>query len=379
MSGVTRLFNLCRLCAVPILVGLAGSAVLGTGAYATRGMQLDSPAATQAALRAALFEQRRAEQRSKRLDAEAARATVAADRAQREAAALAARVQQAEAGIAAAEARIALADLERAALREDLGREQGPLVRLTAALQQLTRRPVVLSVLRPGSVRDVVYTRAMLASAVPAVEQRTAGLRTSLARSRALRLAALRAAACEARAQACGALFHGGDRAGQHGARVDHVADRSRTQHRQHHRAARKLLQRRCQPDERALLPAEALAQRGAFQVGQGDARLGRGDPCFGLLHPRGERGGLALGAIGRDGGARCFRFEPLAALLGPALLEQRRAQRRLRCGGTVQLHSLSGVGFRAEDNDAGQADKYRQGTQAAQVGQACHADHPAR
>ena len=194
MSGVTRLFNLCRLCAVPILVGLAGIVVLGTGAYASRGMQLDSPAATQAALRAALFEQRRAEQRSKRLEAEAARATVAADRARREAAALAARVQQAEAGIAAAEARIALADLERAALREDLGREQGPLVRLTAALQQLTRRPVVLSVLRPGSVRDVVYTRAMLASAVPAVEQRTAGLRTSLARSRALRLAALRAA-----------------------------------------------------------------------------------------------------------------------------------------------------------------------------------------
>ena len=190
MSSVTRPLFLFCLCAMPIA---AGTALLGVNAQAALGVQSDGPA-TQAALRAALAGQRRAEQRSERLEAEAARATVSADRAAREAAALAARVQQAEAGIAAAEARIALADRERAALREHLGREQGPLVRLTGALQQLSRRPVVLSVLRPGSVRDLVYTRAMLASAVPAVQQRTAGLRTRLARSRALRLEAVRAA-----------------------------------------------------------------------------------------------------------------------------------------------------------------------------------------
>ena len=75
-----------------------------------------------------------------------------------------------------------------------------------------------------------------------------------------------------------------------------------------------------------------------------------------------------------RDGGIRECRF-----VIGAALLAPRRAQRRLRCGGAVQLHSPTGVGSRAEDHDAGQADKYRHGAQAAQVEQACHAAHPAR
>lgn len=182
-----------RALAILVAVG-AGAAVLAASAYAAPGAPIATPAATQAALRAALFERQRAEQRSERLEAEAARANVAADRSAREAAALAARVQQAEAGIAAAEARIALADRERAILREALGREQGPLVRLTAALQLFSRRPVGLSLLRPGSVRDLVYTRAMLASAVPAVDHRTLDLREQLARSRELRLTASNAA-----------------------------------------------------------------------------------------------------------------------------------------------------------------------------------------
>ncbi len=154
----------------------------------------DDPTATREALRQALVERKAAETRSERLESEAARATEAAEKTGRQAAALAARVQQAEAGIAAAEARIALVDRERATLREELGREQGPLVKLTAALQQFARRPVALSVLRPGSVKDVVYTRALLSSAVPTVQRRTAGLRQRLARSRALRAEAVEAA-----------------------------------------------------------------------------------------------------------------------------------------------------------------------------------------
>jgi septal ring factor EnvC (AmiA/AmiB activator) len=171
---------------IALAATLTGAALLGAAAYAASGAPHATPVATQAALRAALFERQRAQARGERLEAEAARATVAADRASREAAALAARVQQAEAGIAAAEARLSLVDRQRAALREAFGREQGPLVRLTAALQQFARRPLALSMLRPGSVSDVVYTRAIIASAIPAVEQRTAGLRRSLARSRAL-------------------------------------------------------------------------------------------------------------------------------------------------------------------------------------------------
>ncbi len=145
------------------------------------------PAATREELRRALAEGRMAAARSKRLEADAARAVAAADKTAHQAAALAARIQQAEAGIAAAQARIALVDRERRSLREQLGAEQRPVVRLTAALQQFSRRPVALAVLRPGSVREMVYTRALLASAVPVVRQRTAHLRAQLARGRELR------------------------------------------------------------------------------------------------------------------------------------------------------------------------------------------------
>ncbi|WP_305097534.1 murein hydrolase activator EnvC family protein [Croceibacterium aestuarii] len=177
-----------------LILALVSAAVLGAAAYGATPL-FDDPGETREALRQALTERKLAEERSKRLEAEAARATQAADKTRREAAALAARVQQAEAGIAAAEARIKLVDRERAALREELGHQQGPLVRLTAALQQFSRRPAALAILRPGSVRDIVYTRALLSSAVPTVQRQTAGLRARLARSRALRQQAVQAAA----------------------------------------------------------------------------------------------------------------------------------------------------------------------------------------
>ncbi|MXO60545.1 peptidoglycan DD-metalloendopeptidase family protein [Altererythrobacter salegens] len=179
--------------ALPLLA-IALAAALGVGAYGAAPL-FDDPGETREAMRQALSDQKLAETRSKQLEAEAARATVAADKTRREAAALAARVQQAEAGIAAAEARIKLVDRERATLREELGRQQGPLVKLTAALQQFSRRPAALSILRPGSVRDIVYTRALLSNAVPTVQRRTSGLRARLARSRALRAQAVQAAA----------------------------------------------------------------------------------------------------------------------------------------------------------------------------------------
>jgi len=162
-------------------------ALLAASAAAVELSSGDDPARTREALRQALVEGRMAEARSKVLEANAARAVAAADKTARTAAALAARIQQAEAGIAAAQARISLIDRERLALREQLGAEQRPVVRLTAALQQFSRRPVALSVLRPGSIREMVYTRALLASAVPVVRQRTAHLRSQLARSRELR------------------------------------------------------------------------------------------------------------------------------------------------------------------------------------------------
>ncbi|OYW47185.1 MAG: metalloendopeptidase [Sphingomonadales bacterium 32-68-7] len=177
--------------------GLAVAVVLALAAAspsAAVAPAADDPASMRSSLRQALAAQRLAEARGLRLEREAQAAGDAAARAGRQAAALAARIQQAEAGIAAAEARVRLIDRERGALRETLGRRQQPVARLVGALQQFSRRPLTLTVLRPGSVRDVVYTRALLASAVPQVQSRTQALRAALARGRALRVQAQQAA-----------------------------------------------------------------------------------------------------------------------------------------------------------------------------------------
>lgn len=187
----------------PPLAWLAlASAAIAASAAAQRADYAD-PAETRAVLQRALAEREAAETRGARLEALAAQATEAAERADRQAAALAARIQQSEAAMAAGEARLALIERQRTALAARLAKKQQPIVRLTAALQRLSRRPLALSVLRPGSVRDIVFLRAMLSSAIPEVERRTAALRSELERGKALQrrasqaLAALRASEAE--------------------------------------------------------------------------------------------------------------------------------------------------------------------------------------
>lgn len=124
--------------------------------------------------------------RAAELEAQAATANATVERTAREAAGIAARIQQAEAGIAANEARAALIERDRAQLRARLAQRQQPLVRLTAALQRLARRPAGLALLRPGSLHDTVYLRASLEAMLPEVERRTADLRAELDRSRSL-------------------------------------------------------------------------------------------------------------------------------------------------------------------------------------------------
>ena len=74
------------------------------------------------------------------------------------------------------------------ALRWDraLAQRRTPLVRLTGALQSMSRRPLALSALQSGSLRDLVYTRAVLDSTIPLVRERTAALRTDLDRAKRL-------------------------------------------------------------------------------------------------------------------------------------------------------------------------------------------------
>lgn len=139
----------------------------------------------------ALAEARR---RGDALEEAARRATAAADRTASEAAAVAARIQQSEAEIALAQASVREIDRQRAALRLRIATRQEPVVRLTAAMQLMSRRPLVFSIMRADTLRDTVYLRAVLETMLPEVQRRTAGLRSEIVRGRQLQDKARRAA-----------------------------------------------------------------------------------------------------------------------------------------------------------------------------------------
>jgi murein hydrolase activator len=128
-----------------------------------------------------------ARERSTRLKQEAKTARQEAERARRQAAALAASIQAAEADIQAAQARIAIIARMQRAQNGRLAERQEPIVRLTAALQMLARRPPATVLVQPGSLSDIVHMRAVLASVLPVIRARTAALRVELKRSQQLR------------------------------------------------------------------------------------------------------------------------------------------------------------------------------------------------
>jgi septal ring factor EnvC (AmiA/AmiB activator) len=154
---------------------------------------------------AAKQEAEQARVRSERLEQQAARATGEAEQARARSAALAARIEAAEAEITASEARVALVEQLRLEQRARLAAQQAPLVRLTAALQTMARRPPALALIQPGSVDEVVHVRALLASTLPEIRARTEGLRAEVARGNQLRrqaelaLAALQASRADLR------------------------------------------------------------------------------------------------------------------------------------------------------------------------------------
>lgn len=167
----------------------------GAGALAQATLLTGEVEEARSALARAERESEAATKRARLLEAEARRVTEEAERTAREAAALAARIQEAEADISATEARNAIIAREQGELRAALAERQLPLIRLTAALQRLSRRPPILALLRPGSVRDTMHLRALLETMMPEVERRTIALRADIARGRALERQASAAAA----------------------------------------------------------------------------------------------------------------------------------------------------------------------------------------
>lgn len=128
-----------------------------------------------------------ANQRSQELERQARAATSAAARARAEGEALAARIEAAEADLTAAEQRIAIISRLQEAQQARLAERQGPLVRLVAALQTMSRRPPALALVQPGSVQDTVRVRALLAATLPEIRRRTAALSAEVNYANALR------------------------------------------------------------------------------------------------------------------------------------------------------------------------------------------------
>lgn len=146
-----------------------------------------SLAREQQALRDARRQSGEARKRSEQLEAQAGRAVEEADKAQKKIAALAARIQESEAEIRAGQARLAILAHVQEEQAARLRQQREPAMKLLAAVQNVARRPAVLALLQPGSIKQAVHGRAVLSAVTPIVDSRTRELRTELSRSRNLR------------------------------------------------------------------------------------------------------------------------------------------------------------------------------------------------
>jgi septal ring factor EnvC (AmiA/AmiB activator) len=154
------------------------------------GLALAQTGSAKAEGEALVLAKRQAEQallRSRQLEQEAQRATNEAAKARAAASAVAARIEAAEAELTAAETRIRIIQGLQARQRARLAERQEPVVQLTAALQTMARRPPALALVQPGSIDEVVHVRSVLASTLPIIRARTAGLRAEVEAGNALK------------------------------------------------------------------------------------------------------------------------------------------------------------------------------------------------
>lgn len=134
-----------------------------------------------------------AERRSELLRQEASNAESTADRLVAQRALLSAEIDAAEAQIEAATGRVAIIARRQQVQRAQLGIESEPVLRLNAALQQMTGRPAVLMMMQPGQREDYVHVRAVMATVQPQIIRRTSALRQHIAEQSELRAQEYRA------------------------------------------------------------------------------------------------------------------------------------------------------------------------------------------
>ena len=176
------------------VIGISG---LAFGGAALISAQTPEPTLSeqQRSLLSAREQSERARQRSNALARQAKAASNDADRIASEAASLAARIQAAEADIKAARTRIAIVARLQQRQRARLAEKQGPMIRLTAALQMMTRKPTALALVEPRSLDELIYMRSILSAVMPEIERRTASLRDEVRQGEQLRLQSARAIA----------------------------------------------------------------------------------------------------------------------------------------------------------------------------------------
>jgi murein hydrolase activator len=141
----------------------------------------------QAMLRAAKQRAAAAEARSENLRQEASNAGLAVDRLVAQRAVLGSEIDGTAAQIQAANARIAIINRRQRKQRDRLGEASEPMLRLNAALQNMTGRPTALMIAEPGRRSDYIHLRAIMSTVEPAIRNRTAALRQQIALQRELR------------------------------------------------------------------------------------------------------------------------------------------------------------------------------------------------
>jgi murein hydrolase activator len=166
-----------RFTAAFVLLALVPAGIAG----AVLAQRSPDMAGQKSALREARARAAAAERRSEFLRQEASSAASAADRIVAQRAVLSAEMAAAEAQIDAANARIAIIASRQRQQRARLAQDSEPMLRLNAALQQMTNRPAAMMIAQPGQRDDYVHLRAVMATVQPEIELRTRGLRAQIA------------------------------------------------------------------------------------------------------------------------------------------------------------------------------------------------------
>ncbi len=96
-------------------------------------------------------------------------------------------IDAARANLDAARARIAIITQRQSVQQIELAQQTSPILRLMAALENMTRRPASLMIVQPQSLSDYVHLRAIMASVQPKIDAQTAGLRAQISLQQSLR------------------------------------------------------------------------------------------------------------------------------------------------------------------------------------------------